>query len=493
MRKSSLFIVLLLVILFSTASLCSDGIDRYRKAGPNTLYLFTEPQPGCGYGVLPKDSQGGADGTVEFRWVQEQMQALVRVCAFRTEKEFGPSKYPLTIFDGSAENGDTPVDWEPSPKGRHPGGSHDGGINLDLGYYLTSLQGAEYTPDYAACTDHFTNTPEGEGVDAWMCVSAADKLDTPRMAYFYIQMFTINREMFGGALLGQIGADMYVRDAVIKQIETWINEKKYGATAELLGDFKRVVTCDEYEGWAGSHHHHTHVRLNDIDLYGSLRPAVEKLLEMERDVDLALAGNKPFLRARLLSSGLERAVEAEILGNVDYWALFFKTGNEGWVSPQGRAYGGWHLGPKMRDRVFITLPNGSRNERSPLTVTAQASMKEKTPEYMTAPLVLPSQDPRLAISIDPSQIKAEAVRVKNDFLCEIIYPAIYGHLVTKELFEVVAEGKTVEFAAERPGTQVRFKAAFNAPFLINACVTTCGRKTFRIPVYVEPAPAAKAE
>ncbi len=494
MRRINLSIVFLMVYLFSVAGFCSDGVDRYRKYGPNTLYLFTEPSPGCGYAVLPKDSEGGADGTIEFRWVQEHMQALVRICAYRTEKEFGSSKYPLTIFDGSAENGDTPVDWGPSPRGRHPGGSHDGGINLDLGYYLTSLQGAEYTPDYAACTDHFTNTPEGEGVDAWMCVSAADRLDTPRMTYFYIQMFSINRELFGGALLGQIGADMYVRDAVIRQIETWIEEKKYGASRELLDDFKRVVTCDEYEGWAGSHHHHTHIRLNDIDLYGSLRPAVEKLLEMERDVDLALAGGKPFLRARLLSSGLERAVEAEILGGVDYYALFFKAGNDGWASPQGRAYGGWHLGPKMRDRVFITLPSGSRAERSPLTVTAQASMKEKTPEYMTAPLILPSQDPRLYISIDPAQIKAEALSVKGDFLCEITWPAIYGKLVTKEFFEVVAEGKTLEFLAEQPGTQVRFSAGFfKAPFIINACVTTCGRKTFRIPVYVEPAPAAKAE
>ncbi|HPA28046.1 MAG TPA: hypothetical protein PLQ05_10440, partial [Acidobacteriota bacterium] len=84
--------------------------------------------------------------------------------------------------------------------------------------------------------------------------------------------------------------------------------------------------------------------------------------------------------------------------------------------------------------------------------------------------------------------------VKGDFLCEITWPAIYGKLVTKEFFEVVAEGKTLEFPAEQPGTQVRFSAGFfKAPFIINACVTTCGRKTFRIPVYVEPAPAAKAE
>ncbi len=91
-----------MVYLFSVAGFCSDGVDRYRKYGPNTLYLFTEPSPGCGYAVLPKDSEGGADGTIEFRWVQEHMQALVRICAYRTEKEFGSSKYPLTIFDGSA-------------------------------------------------------------------------------------------------------------------------------------------------------------------------------------------------------------------------------------------------------------------------------------------------------------------------------------------------------------------------------------------------------
>ena len=145
-----------------------------------------------------------------------------------------------------------------------------------------------------------------------------------------------------------------------------------------------------------------------------------------------------------------------------------------------------------RNRAVLEL-SGVLAVRKKVTIAAERPDSIGGQERYSKVITLPAQDPRLAISIDPSQIKAEAVRVKNDFLCEITYPAIYGHLVTKELFEVVAEGKTFEFPAERPETQVRFKAAFEAPFLINACVTTCGRKTFRIPVYVEPAPAAKAK
>lgn len=490
MKRHILSLTILFLSLFSYCSLASDGIDRYRKAGPNTLYLFTEPQPGCGYGVLPKDSQGGADGTVEFRWVQEQMQALVRVCAYRTEKEFGPSKYPLTIFDGSAENGDTPVDWEPSPRGRHPGGSHDGGINLDLGYYLTSLEGKKFTPDYAACTEHFIyyldEKKDDVPKDAFICMDKADRLDTPRMAYFYLQMFSINREMFGGALLGQIGADFYVREAVINQLENWISEKKYGTTREFLDDFRRVVTCDEYEGWAGSHHHHTHIRLNDIDIYGKLRPAVEKLLALEREIDYRLLGGKdgnPVLRTRLLSSDLERAIEAELIGGGDKSSLRFNADEVVFLNAQKG---------DPRNRAVLEL-SGVLAVRKQVTIAVERPDNKGGQERYSKVIILPAQDPRLAISIDPSQIKAEAVRVKNDFLCEITYPAIYERLVTKELFDVVADGKTFEFAAERPGTQVRFKAAFDAPFLINACVTTCGRKTFRIPVYVEPAPAAKAK
>ncbi|HNQ79010.1 MAG TPA: hypothetical protein PKJ37_07670 [Acidobacteriota bacterium] len=481
MRRINLSIVFLMVYLFSVVGFCSDGVDRHRKFGPNTLYLFTEPSPGCGYAVLPKDSEGGADGTIEFRWVQEHMQALVRVCAYETEKELGPGKYPLTIFDGSAENGDTPVDWEPSPRGRHPGNSHDGGINLDLGYYLTSLEGKGFTPDYAACTEHFEN-----GKDAWICKGPADRLDTPRMTYFYIQMFSINRELFGGALLGQIGADYYVREAVINQLKSWAKEKKHGATHEILDDFKRVVTCDEYEGWAGSHHHHTHIRLNDIDLYGNLRPAVEKLLQMERDVDLALAGGKPFLRARLLSSGLERAVEAELTGKVAVDStLRFNADEKTFLYAQKG---------DPRNRAVLTIVEGPVARQKQVTITAEMPDGKGGQERYSKVIALPAQDPRLYISIDPAQIKAEVARVKGDFLCEITWPAIYGKLVTKEFFEVVAEGKTLEFLAEQPGTQVRFSAGFfKAPFIINACVTTCGRKTFRIPVYVEPAPAAKAE
>jgi len=475
-----------MVFLFSVVSFCSDGVDRYRKFGPNTLYLFAEPSPGCGYGVLPKDSEGGADGTIEFRWVQEHMQALVRVCAYRTEKEFGPSKYPLTIFDGSAENGDTPVDWEPAPLGRHPGGSHDGGINLDLGYYLTSLEGKRFTPDYAACTDHFVgggdeseDSPES---DAYICVGPADRLDTPRMSYFYIRMFSINRELFGSALLGQIGADYFVREAVIKQLENWVKEKKHGATQEILDDFKRVVTCDEYEGWAGSHHHHTHIRLNDIDLYGSLRPAIEKLLEMERDVDLALAEGKPFLRARLLSSGLERAVEAEILGDPHGAAIVFQAGvylqvGRGNEVPPQRG--------DQRNRAVMEVKSGPVMERQKLDIAAKLVPENGSNIALKSDLTLPVQDPRLYISIDPLRINAEAVLEKNEFVCKLSYPPVYKSLVTDAFFEVAWKGYSSKFYLK--DGSARIPADLITPFIINACVTTCGRKTFRIPVYVEPA------
>ena len=90
-----------------------------------------------------------------------------------------------------------------------------------------------------------------------------------------------------------------MRQAVLATFRRWVEQKQHGATAELLGDLERTFISDQWEGWARSHHHHTHLRFRDFATYGHHRKAVEDLLERERELDLRLAAPAPLqLRPR---------------------------------------------------------------------------------------------------------------------------------------------------------------------------------------------------
>lgn len=479
MRTGIKFFTLLISFFFLLNFYCSDGVDRHKKYSPNTFFLFDEPTKRCGYSVLPKDSEGGADGTLEFRWAQKHLVALVKICAFETEQEFGASKYPLLIFDGCAENGDTPVDWEPTPVGRHPGGSHDGGINLDLGYYLTSIEGIKFTPDYSACSDHFTVAKSGELEDCWICNNEADKLDVERMSFFYLKMFSINRDLFSGELLSQIGADYFVKQAVLKKLQEWAAVKKYGATFDLIEDFKRIVTCDEFEGWAKSHHHHTHIRLNDIEIYGRLRSGIETLFEMENKIDLKLLKNddnqKNVLRLRLFSAGLERAIEAEILGEMPIKNCLFKIDEGEWIKIQKG---------EERNRTFFELPSEINAKRKSITITAQFVDSQEKLRTISKEITLPIKDARLYVSFDPNQVRINASKQKDKLFVKIDYPQIYEILITDIFYEVQTEKgvEKIEFAGTAKDASIPLNN--NQKFLLSACFKLCSRKTVKIPIYI---------
>ncbi|MCX7830609.1 MAG: hypothetical protein N2445_06080, partial [Acidobacteria bacterium] len=82
MKFKILATTLVTYLCISVISFCSDGVDRHKKFSPNTFYLFDQPVIGCGYSVLAKDSEGGADGTLEFRWAQKHLISLVKICAY---------------------------------------------------------------------------------------------------------------------------------------------------------------------------------------------------------------------------------------------------------------------------------------------------------------------------------------------------------------------------------------------------------------------------
>jgi hypothetical protein len=144
------------LLLLASAAEANDGRDRYQTGYPNLFHHLMGPiADGAGFRVLPQDMPSGADGDPAYRWAQQHALDLMQVCARRTVVALGEANYSMAVFDLSAENGDTPVGFDSptGPRGRHPGGSHDGGLNLDLGYYLTDLTGLEEKEDYAACTN----------------------------------------------------------------------------------------------------------------------------------------------------------------------------------------------------------------------------------------------------------------------------------------------------------------------------------------------------
>lgn len=172
------------LVLLSTLSWAhaNDGRNRYEQGVPaNLFHLHAPVSAQAGFRVLAEDMANGADGDPAFRWVTRPALALLRLTSRRTHEVLGAAPFPYPVFDLASENGDTPLKVGPEgSRGRHPGGSHDGGVNLDLGYYLTSERGLHESPDYAACSEHHKPGAEGKPVDANICKGPADRLDTPR-------------------------------------------------------------------------------------------------------------------------------------------------------------------------------------------------------------------------------------------------------------------------------------------------------------------------
>jgi hypothetical protein len=467
----------------ATPAAANDGRDRYRGHGPNLLYLFPDPVgAAAGYRVLPKDLPGGADGDRAFRWAQAPGIALVRLAAYETHSRFGAAQAPLAIFDLSAENGDTPIQFEPGkpPRGRHPGGSHDGGINLDLGYYLNSLKGKKFTPDHAACTEHFYR----DGKDAWHCRGPADRLDVLRQAFFMLQLLRLDQRMFSGHLVREIGIDRQIRRRVLAQVRSWVAQRKYSATRVVFEQLRRLCTADRWEGWARSHHHHIHLRLRQLTPTGAWREGRERLLEQERWMDRQLLQQQskdsgPVLRARLLSYGLRRAVELEVLGQVKAKQVRFRLDGGAWIDRDPADYRG--------HRAVIDLPpafhRAGRRARAEAEIVDHAGKRRS----LQRALLLPRLEPQLAVGIDPAPLRPYRRRQGARWLVGVEMPEAYRVLVTGIKYRVYRAGaaEPEELVGSGAAMTGRVDTGRRRPTveLIEAEVLASGRQTLRLTVY----------
>jgi hypothetical protein len=440
-----------------------------------------------GYRFLPSDMPGGADGDPAFRWAQPHAVAAVRLAAHETTTALGPGPEPMAIFDLSAENGDTPIDWAPGKpgRGRHPGGSHDGGLNLDVGYYLASLKGRVLDPDYAACTDHHDLKPDGQWVEASTCRGPADRLDVPRQALFFLRLFRLNREDFDNDLLEEVGLDLQVRDRVLSLLRGWIKDGRHDATMELLADMERTFTSDAWEGWSGSHHHHAHLRFRDTPTRGRHRAAVERLMTRERNMDAKLAatllGQSVSLRARVLSSGLERAVEVQLLPMEEVArSARYRVGRGPWVDPD----------PSRRHHAAVMdLAVGPVPTDGSVTVQAELTMMDGERKVLEEVVTLPRQDPRLHVAVDAARLEVVVKRQGPRWSLGLLYPDAYRPYITAVQYQVF-RGVPVEKPEQVEGPPPSFSATFQddptqPPVqLLRARVLLSGRQEVLVPTFV---------
>lgn len=464
--------------------LANDGVNRYRKVVPTTLHLFPQPvSPQAGYAMLDHDDESGADGDVRYRWAQRHAVALVRICAFETARDLGVGDHPLMVFDLSAENGDTAINWGEKPIGRHPGNSHDGGINLDLGYYLTSLAGRVRTPDYAACTEHYVRQTDGTWKDEFMCLDRADRLDTPRMSRFLLALFRIHLDCFGGGLLEEIGIDFQVRNQVLEQVSHWAQRGKYGSSPAIVSEMKRVFTCDAYEGWQKYHHHHVHLRLRDLDYAGSFRTPLEEILARDRqnesDLRRAQGEEGPFLRLSLLSTDLSRAIEAELLPTGEHVAnLRFRLDEGEWQGPEAA---------DPRNRKVFDLPQVFSEQAGKAKVRAEFTDSRGNRRSLEGELLLPPLDVRLKIAIEPGRLNCTVSIDGGKIRLVPEFPAFYRNLLTQVSLVVTRSGgeSPESVPLEGPGKEAVIESSDDKPVILIELRAACaGRRVHLIPVYV---------
>ncbi len=452
----------------------NDGFDRYRKQVPHTLRLFPLPaSPEAGYLMLERDMEGGADGDIRHRWAQPHAVALVQCCARAVARDLGPGPHPMVIMDASSENGDTPVELGSTPRGRHPGGSHDGGLNLDLGYYLTSLKGQVHTPDFAACTNHY-RLQDGKLRDTYQCLESADRLDVPRTTRFFVELAAFNRDLFNGDLLEQVGVDFQVRKAVLAQAQAWARERRYGVDTVLVGDLERILTSDEADGWARTHHHHLHLRLRDFPLHGAHRKALDHLMATARQEEGLLrkvtqAG--PALVVALHSVDLQRSLEVELQpSHLEVQDLQFRVDEGPWRKAQPGD-------PRNRAVLDLAAPF-----KATAKVEAQGTLKGK-PLSLSCVIELPEQSPRLGIAIEAAHLKAEVQEEGGALAFDLKVPRTYQAWVTEYALVLHRPGQKPERCVLPP--EGRLKLPKEGLVKVELEALCSSRRAIRVPVWLD--------
>ena len=241
-----------------------------------------DPKLGDGYEDYPLNGETTAN---QYRsYSRQDMQLLVKHVAAFVECRakhwaFGTHK-PLALGDMSEQDGAIPGTSKGSPG--HPEGTHEQGLDMDLGYFQVDSPDNRLRP----ICPHMTGTTE-----AYHCTGAPDKLDVWRTTLALGVYFTSTR-------VRVIGCDGQVGPLV-----------EAAAPALCAAGYMPAVSCtrirsklayevtNEGAGWYLFHHHHFHVSLTNT-AYKSAQP-----LTPAADEGVALW---PASKARSPLAGLER-------------------------------------------------------------------------------------------------------------------------------------------------------------------------------------------
>ncbi|WP_374568337.1 hypothetical protein [Ideonella sp.] len=497
---------LALTLALPSTSHANDGRNRYESGVPAELvHLHAPVSAQAGFRVLASDMPGGADGDPRFRWATRPAVALTRLAARRTVEALGTSPYPLAIFDLTSENADTPIEFGPEgPRGRHPGGSHDGGYNLDLGYYLTSEQGRVETPDPAACTDHFRpGTPAGATpVEDDICHGPADRLDTDRQALFMLELVRRHSERFDGELLEAIGIDAQVRLKVLARANEWARAKRFGVTAARVAEMERLFASSPYEGWAHSHHHHIHVRLLPMDPGGRHSAHLTALVQEDRALEarlLAQPGAEPGAAAdgctlvtELASQALARSLDLQIVGTeprcllagagqpkpagAALKGLRFRVNGGDWAAPEDPLAPMHHVVDAPASPTFSTL-----------VAEAELTFADGHQRILKRTVALPAQPAWLRVRVDASHFVGHARTEGSQMLLSLEHPPVDAVLVDHIDFLVRRQGAAAPERVKADPKQASVPVSVQDAATVESVEAEVGlsrRVRLRVPVFV---------
>lgn len=457
----------------------NDGVDRYAGPEPEPLYYVAAPPKGAPatYRVLQVDAGGNASGDPLYRWARDYALDAIALSFARVYETFGPSAHPAGVFDLSSENGDTPIDFRVAePTGRHLDSEHDGGVNLNIGYYLTSLSGKLQSPDYAACTEHFealNGTPSK--VDAGRCLDAPDRLDINRQALFYVELARLHLSLFGGDLIRVIGIDARIKQAVLATIWEWASVGEYGASPEILSELTLRLNSDPFEGWGKDQQDHTHLRFAAIDSHGPHRASLKELQKSARDGRVKLSQRSSnVLSLRLGSRKLRRFLEVRLLAAEEgLERVLYSVDGQNWVS--GVSADDYRA---VLPLGSIATPLGARASRT--IVYAQLRREDGSEETISSAEDIPPSHPDLAVAVAKETIRYEARLEGGRLKLALHFPPDATRLITGLRFTPfgATRDQSVELDPVRPRVDIA------APTSVGGLmeVTLSGRQTWTLPI-----------
>ncbi len=194
--------------------------------------------------MLPRS---GGDGfkvytLSQWAWLRRDTFQLVKYASAATNCVM-PGSWPISMADGSAKDGTTPKDSK--GKYRHPPGSHNNGVDIDVAYYQTGTKDNDPRP---VCDE--TNNA---GIKVNHCTESPNTLDLPRSTFFLGKIFESGRIRVCG-VDGKIGPIMMAEAA--KQNQKGLISNRALKTMKVRTRWEITNTG---QGWFLSHHHHVHV------------------------------------------------------------------------------------------------------------------------------------------------------------------------------------------------------------------------------------------